>query len=70
MVLEGCYKAFIVRCEKDSEIARLTLMVQVIPASELTLHEVKTKFGLQQAEDEQFFSEWQDLPELADLDKR
>ena len=46
-------------------------MVQAIPASELTLHEVKTKFGLRQAEDEQFFSEWQEsLPELADSDKR
>lgn len=46
-------------------------MVQAIQASELTLHEVKTKFGLQQAEDEQFFSEWQEsLPELADSDKR
>lgn len=46
-------------------------MVQAIPARELTLHEVKTKFGLQQTEDEQFFSEWQEsLPELADLDKR
>ncbi len=45
-------------------------MVQVIPAGELTLHEVKTKFGLQQVEDELFFSEWQDLSELADSDKR
>lgn len=45
-------------------------MVQVIPASELTLHEVKTKFGLQQVEDELFFHEWQDLSELADSDKR
>lgn len=46
-------------------------MVQVIPASELTLHEVKTKFGLQQVEDELFFSEWQEnLSELADSDKR
>lgn len=46
-------------------------MVQVIPASELTLHEIKTKFGLQQVEDELFFSEWQEnLSELADSDKR
>lgn len=45
-------------------------MVQAIPASELTLHEVKTKFGLQQVEDELFFSEWQDLSGLADSDKR
>ena len=46
-------------------------MVQVIPASELTLHEIKTKFGLQQVEDELFFSEWQgNLSELADSDKR
>lgn len=60
-----------VRCKKDSEAARLTLMVQAIPASELTLHDVKTKFGLEQAENEQFFSEWQESPsELADLNKR
>ena len=45
-------------------------MVQVIPASELTLYEVKTKFGLQQVEDELFFSEWQYVSELADSDKR
>ena len=45
-------------------------MVQAIPASELTLHEIKTKFGLQQVEDELFFSEWQERSELADSDKR
>ena len=36
----------------------------------LDLDEVKTKFGLQQVEDELFFSEWQEsLSELADSDK-
>lgn len=46
-------------------------MVQAIQVSELTLHEVKTKFGLQQAEDKHFFSEWQEsLPELTDSDQR
>jgi len=29
-------------------------MTQVVQASELTLHEVKTQLGLQEAEDEQF----------------
>ncbi len=46
-------------------------MVQVIPASELTLNEVETKFHLQQAEEETFFSEWQEnLPEIAEEEKR
>lgn len=44
-------------------------MVQATQASELTLHAVKIKFGLQQATDEHFFSEWQELLELADADK-
>lgn len=46
-------------------------MVQTIQAKDLTLHDVKEKFGLKQAEDEQFFWEWlADLPELTDLEKR
>lgn len=46
-------------------------MTQAIQASELTLHEVKSKFGLQQAADEQFFSEWQELlPELTDSERQ
>ncbi len=46
-------------------------MAQVISASELTLDEVETKFHLQQTEDEQFFSEWQDnLPELSEQEKQ
>jgi hypothetical protein len=46
-------------------------MVQIIQAKDLTLHDVKVKFGLKQAEDEQFFREWRDeLPEFTDLEKR
>ncbi len=46
-------------------------MVQTIQAKDLTLHDVKEKFGLKQAEDEQFFGEWlDDLPELTDLEMR
>jgi hypothetical protein len=46
-------------------------MAQVIQASELTLHDVKEKFNLQQVEDEQFFWEWQDdLPDLTDAEKQ
>ncbi len=46
-------------------------MVQVISASELTLNEVETKFHLQQTEDEQFFSEWQEnLPEISEQEKQ
>jgi hypothetical protein len=46
-------------------------MTQVVQASELTLHEVKTQLGLQETEDEQFFSEWQEpLSELTDVEQR
>lgn len=46
-------------------------MTQAISASELTLNEVETKFHLQQAKDEQFFSEWQEnLPELSEQEKQ
>lgn len=46
-------------------------MVQTIQISELTLHEIKTKFGLQETQDESFFSEWEDnLPELTDSEKQ
>lgn len=45
-------------------------MVQTIQAKDLTLHDVKEKFGLKQAEDKQFFGEWiDDLPDLTDLEK-
>ena len=45
-------------------------MVQTIQAKDLSLHDVKEKFGLQQAEDEQFFREWRhELPEISDLDQ-
>lgn len=46
-------------------------MAQSIQAKTLTLREVKTKFNLQLAEDEQFFPEWiDDLPEITDEEKR
>jgi len=46
-------------------------MTQSIQAKTLTLREVKTKFNLQLAEDEQFFREWiDDLPEITDEEKR
>ncbi len=46
-------------------------MVQTIQAKDLTLHDIKEKFGLKQAEDEQFFREWlADLLELTDLEMR
>ncbi len=45
-------------------------MVQTIPAKDLSLHDVKVKSGLQQAQ-EQFFREWQEeLPQLDDTEKR
>ena len=46
-------------------------MAQVISASELTLNEVETKFGIQQTEDERFFREWQaNLPEISESEKK
>ncbi|CAA9375732.1 Restriction endonuclease, type I, EcoRI, R subunit/Type III [uncultured Microcoleus sp.] len=46
-------------------------MTQSLQAKTLTLREVKTKFNLQLAEDEQFFPEWiDDLPEITDEEKR
>lgn len=46
-------------------------MVQTIQAKDLTLHDVKVKFGLKQALDEQFFRKWLDeLPEISNYEKR
>lgn len=46
-------------------------MSQTIRASDISLHELKVKFGLQRTFDEQFFPEWQlaKFPELNDFDK-
>lgn len=46
-------------------------MAQTIAARKVKLHDLKTKFGLQQVYDDAFFTEWQDdLPELADAERR
>ncbi len=46
-------------------------MVQTIQTTELTLYELRTKFGLQIVEDEQFFREWLDnLPEITEIEKQ
>ncbi|MDZ8261042.1 type I restriction enzyme HsdR N-terminal domain-containing protein [Nostoc sp. ChiQUE01b] len=46
-------------------------MVQVIQGKDITLAQLIDEFGLQLADDEEFFSEWQqDLPELSDLEKQ
>jgi len=46
-------------------------MSQTIRASDISLHDLETQFGLQRTFDEPFFSEWQgDLPEITDLDKQ
>ncbi len=45
-------------------------MVQVIQVSDLSLHEVKERFQLQQSWDDRFFPEWQQtLPDLADREQ-
>jgi hypothetical protein len=42
-------------------------MVQIIQASDLSLHQVKERFNLQQVWDDQFFWEWLgELPEIND----
>ena len=46
-------------------------MVQTIPATNISLYDLKTKFGLQRVDDDQFFREWvDDLPQLTDLEKQ
>lgn len=46
-------------------------MVQVIQGKDITLAQLIDEFGLQRADNEQFFLEWQqDLPELSDLEKQ
>ncbi|MBN3944396.1 type I restriction enzyme HsdR N-terminal domain-containing protein [Nostoc sp. NMS9] len=46
-------------------------MVQVIQGKDITLAQLIDEFGLQLADDEHFFSEWQqDLAELSDLEKQ
>jgi hypothetical protein len=47
-------------------------MSQSIRASDISLHDLKVKFGLQRTFDSQFFPEWQPakLPEMIEVDKR
>lgn len=46
-------------------------MVQTIAATNINLYDLKTKFGLQRVDDDQFFREWVDnLPQLTDLEKQ
>ncbi|MFW9257871.1 type I restriction endonuclease [Nostoc sp. CALU 546] len=46
-------------------------MVQLIQGKDITLAQLIDEFGLQLADNENFFSEWQhDLPELSDLEKQ
>jgi hypothetical protein len=45
-------------------------MVQIIQASDLSLHQVKERFNLQQVRDDKFFWEWQgDLLEVNEYEK-
>lgn len=47
-----------------------TTMVQAIQAQDVTPAYLKEKFGLQKSDDDNFFTEWfEDLPEIADLEK-
>ncbi|MBW4682888.1 MAG: restriction endonuclease subunit R [Microcoleus vaginatus WJT46-NPBG5] len=46
-------------------------MIPTIQANNLTLHDLKDKFGLERTKEEQFFPEWQEnLPELTDFEKQ
>ncbi|MDZ8095328.1 MAG: restriction endonuclease subunit R [Nostoc sp. DedQUE05] len=46
-------------------------MVQVIQAHNISLADLEAKFSLQQAENEDFFTEWFDtLPEITDIEKQ
>ncbi len=46
-------------------------MVETIVAQDISLLQLKDKFGLEPTHDEQLFLEWQeDLPELNELEKQ
>ncbi|MDZ7968400.1 MAG: restriction endonuclease subunit R [Nostoc sp. DedSLP03] len=46
-------------------------MVQVIQAHNISLADLEAKFGLKQAENEDFFTEWfETLPEITDIEKQ
>jgi hypothetical protein len=46
-------------------------MVQTIQATDLTLHDLRTKFGLTLIDDDQFFPEWlEGLPELTESEQQ
>ncbi|OYD93005.1 restriction endonuclease subunit R [Nostoc sp. 'Peltigera membranacea cyanobiont' 210A] len=46
-------------------------MVQILQGKDITLAQLIDEFGLQLADDEDFFSEWRhDLPKLSDLEKQ
>lgn len=46
-------------------------MTQTIAARKIKLHDLKTRFGLQQVQDEAFFPEWlNDLPELTGAERQ
>jgi hypothetical protein len=46
-------------------------MSQTIRASDISLHDLRTKFNLQLTRNSQFFQEWQtELPDITDFDKR
>ena len=45
-------------------------MTQTIAARKIKLHDLKTRFGLQQVQDDSFFLEWtEDLPEVSDSER-
>jgi hypothetical protein len=46
-------------------------MVQTIQAKNITMYDLRTKFGIELVENDQFFREWQDdLPEITDAEKQ
>ncbi len=46
-------------------------MAQTIAADKITLYDLEQRFGLQQTDDETFFSEWQgDLPKLTETEQQ
>lgn len=46
-------------------------MVQIVQAGELSLHDVKERFNLQQSHNDTFFPEWQqNLPDVTDAEKQ
>lgn len=69
------FGSLVLKSVDETLFSRSTLMVQAIPATEVTLRELKQTFGLVQAQNSDFFPEWGEVsaalsePDRALLDR-